>query len=192
MKCLEVLNVSRYYLESLTVVACHWVYQPSAMPGAWMQWALTIGSCSGAQLHFHESAINMQLFGSKRWFLFPASRSTSNKQMRSGDWFGNIYPSLGLLDKPIEFVQQPGDIAVLPRYMTHTTMCLGECASIFWVQSAFQERYVHDLHESDSTWARNLRCDANLLRYIYLVLQAERHRADDGLHVVRGRARVHR
>ena len=109
------------------------------MPGAWLQWALTIGSCSGAQFHFHESALNIQLFGTKRWFLYPPAQSTSNKQMRSGHWFEQIYPNLQPHEKPLEFVQQPGDIAVLPRYLTHATMCLGECASLFWVQSAFSE-----------------------------------------------------
>lgn len=156
-----------------------------------MQWALTIGSCSGAQFHFHESAINVQIFGTyglavphgdcgaqgrslhalrsrvpargtilllaqratsnacscfavgtKQWYLYPVGQSTSNKQMRSGHWHSKILPTLAPHEQPLTFSQGPGDIAVLPRYMTHSTMCNGECSSIFWVQSAFSERYV--------------------------------------------------
>ena len=94
------------------------------MPGAWMQWALTIGSCSGAQWHFHESAINVQIFGTKRWFMYPPARSTSNKQMRSGAWFEEVLPSLPPLERPIEFEQLPGDIAVLPRCVRTGTRCV--------------------------------------------------------------------
>ena len=58
------------------------------------------GVGSGSQFHWHESALNLQLFGRKRWFLFHPAMS-SNNQQTTLEWLDSTYQQLPPQLKPV-------------------------------------------------------------------------------------------
>lgn len=123
-------------------------YLPVAgLPGAWLNWNFGVGgSGSGASFHFHAEAINILTAGYKRWYIWPpiksfystqplfnwlrdnytfsTKRSQSKVQpVKENEFYETVFA-------PIEFVQRPGEIVILPKWVGHATACLGECLSL--------------------------------------------------------------
>ena len=74
---------------------------------------------TGASPHFHNSALNLLVFGEKLWLLFPPSTAFySTKHVH--DWFREDLPVLneqGIY--PLQCRQQPGDIIYVPDMWGH-------------------------------------------------------------------------
>jgi hypothetical protein len=91
----------------------------------------------------------------KRWFIYPPGASAPleveqklNPLRTVDDWFRDIYPKLTDLEKPslaeipvpqpdgskgyrpLECVQEPGDIMYLPAFWNHLTVNIGEAIGI--------------------------------------------------------------
>ena len=74
---------------------------------------------TGASPHFHNSALNLLVFGEKLWLLFPPSVAFySTKHVH--DWFREDLPILNQRGVyPLQCRQQPGDIIYVPDMWGH-------------------------------------------------------------------------
>ncbi len=79
------------------------------------------GGGSGAALHFHTSAYNVQLFGVKRWLLTPP-RHAGITGSASTLWRDAISPSQLPAGLPMRCTQGPGDMMLLPHGWGHATV----------------------------------------------------------------------
>lgn len=80
---------------------------------------------TGAPLHSHIDAWNALVHGKKRWFLFPPLQGYySTKPI--WEWLENGYPQV----KPLEFMQEAGDIVYIPRHWSHAVLNLQESVGI--------------------------------------------------------------
>ena len=81
---------------------------------------------SGAPHHFHEAAWNALIYGRKRWFLFPpASAIYSTKPALL--YLLEDYPlQVAQGRKPLECMQEAGDILVLPTGWGHAVLNVRE------------------------------------------------------------------
>ncbi|XP_041347741.1 uncharacterized protein LOC121367556 isoform X2 [Gigantopelta aegis] len=90
-------------------------------------------SGSGVSFHNHAEAWNGVVYGSKRWFLYsketapPGGVYPGYSQL---DWFSKVYPVLSETQKPVECVQQAGEIIYLPEGMYHGTINIGDTVAV--------------------------------------------------------------
>ena len=89
------------------------------------QWYLG-GAGSGAPYHYHKDAWNVAVFGRKRWFLTPPLRSFYSSQPVA-DW---LRADGERRDRPLECVQEPGDILYVPHMWGHATLNLADCVGM--------------------------------------------------------------
>ncbi|XP_045165976.2 uncharacterized protein LOC123529639 isoform X2 [Mercenaria mercenaria] len=90
-------------------------------------------SGSGVSFHKHADAWNGVIFGKKRWFLYMNSKTPPGgvyPGYTQREWYENIYPSLSPYDKPLECIQNPGEILYLPEGTYHGTINLGDTIAI--------------------------------------------------------------
>ena len=98
-------------------------------------------SRSGVSFHKHADAWNAILFGHKRWFLYPPTKTPPGgvwpgySQM---DWLKAVYPTLEDNDKPIECVQEAGEILYLPESYYHETINIGDTLAIGFQKNVAQ------------------------------------------------------
>ncbi|BFZ08063.1 hypothetical protein BsWGS_11102 [Bradybaena similaris] len=90
-------------------------------------------SMTGVVFHKHSDTWNGVVFGSKRWFLYPNTK-TPPGGVHHGfsllEWVDHVYPNLTDVDKPMECVQQPGEILYLPEGTYHATLNLGDTIAV--------------------------------------------------------------
>ncbi|KAF0684501.1 Aste57867_23500 [Aphanomyces stellatus] len=92
---------------------------------------------SGAPWHIDPvktSAWNALISGRKRWAMYPPGRcppgvpliddETASPGQSSLDWYLHVYPTLADADKPIEVVQEPGDVIFVPSGWWHLVLNL--------------------------------------------------------------------
>lgn len=127
---------------------------------------LSLGpSKAGLPLHMHGTTWLAVVHGAKRWFVYPPGSSPPkdiekdfNPLDSVHDWYQTIYPKLINLPKPkpwivdedligyrpLECLQESGDVLYLPKGWVHMTMNIGETIGIGG-QAAFTavERYEH-------------------------------------------------
>jgi oxalate decarboxylase/phosphoglucose isomerase-like protein (cupin superfamily) len=76
---------------------------------------------SGAPLHYHTDAINVAVWGTKRWYLtHPAE--TEFHTMPAAAWVAAVLPRLPPERRPFECVQGGGDIIFVPRNWGHAVL----------------------------------------------------------------------
>lgn len=88
---------------------------------------------SGVSFHKHADAWNAVVFGRKRWFLYPPGKTPPGgvwPGYSQLDWFKLVYPTLQDDDKPIECVQEAGEILYLPESYYHGTINIGDTLAI--------------------------------------------------------------
>ena len=79
------------------------------------------GAGSGAPFHAHEAAVNIVIVGTKRWFLYPPAQADYTTEPIF-DWVRDTYPTLSAARRPIEMLQQAGDVVILPPLWGHATI----------------------------------------------------------------------
>ncbi|XP_070559807.1 uncharacterized protein [Ptychodera flava] len=88
---------------------------------------------SGVSFHKHADAWNGVVFGRKRWFLYPPDKTPPGgvwPGYSSLDWFKNVYPLLDEDDKPLECVQEAGEILYIPESFYHGTLNIGDTIAV--------------------------------------------------------------
>lgn len=104
-------------------------------------------SLSGTSFHAHSATLLMQVHGYKRWALYPDARSPPGGGRGSWpvyDWFQVVYPALGENSKPVECIQQPGDVIWIPERWSHATINLGDAVAVT-IQAHDSESEAYDL-----------------------------------------------
>lgn len=90
-------------------------------------------SGSGVVFHKHADTWNGVVFGNKRWFLYPISKTPPGGVYHGYtllDWVERVYPNLEDKDKPLECVQRGGEILYLPEGYYHATLNLGDTIAV--------------------------------------------------------------
>ena len=107
--------------------------------GSWLHWNLGLGGeGSGASFHFHAKAVNLLVSGRKRWFLQPPAQATYST-VPIFEWLQRSEFNSDRVekdDRAVEFIQHPGDIIILPRWVGHATACIEDCVSLSHVMKA--------------------------------------------------------
>ena len=67
------------------------------------------------RLNVDRQAINFVLHGTRKWFVYPPTHATYTSQP-TFQWLRDVYPTLPEPLKPIEFLQESGDIVYLPAW----------------------------------------------------------------------------
>lgn len=103
-------------------------FQDSGTPHRLNNYQLNIGHpYAGASVHFHQQTTSALLFGRKHWFMFPPSQAFySTQQIYS--WYQESYPKLQT--KPLECIQQTGDVIFIPDGWAHGVLYLAESISV--------------------------------------------------------------
>nr|KAG5690113.1 hypothetical protein BaRGS_010704 [Batillaria attramentaria] len=84
---------------------------------------------TGLEFHAHNDARNGVVFGMKRWFLYPVNRHPpGGMDINSMEWYEHIYLSQKLTeeDKPLECVQEAGEIIYIPEGYWHAVINIGD------------------------------------------------------------------
>ncbi|XP_052781456.1 uncharacterized protein LOC128218004 isoform X2 [Mya arenaria] len=90
-------------------------------------------SGSGVSFHKHADAWNGVIFGRKKWFLYTVDKTPPGgvyPGFTQREWFDKLYPQLQDKDKPLECVQEAGEILYLPESVYHGTVNLGDTIAI--------------------------------------------------------------
>jgi tetratricopeptide (TPR) repeat protein len=95
------------------------------------------GALSGTQFHRHEEGWYAQLFGRKKWLLYPPSTPPPihypASQLSVADWLRTLYPALvggGRGRLPVECTLEGGDLLYVPESWYHATLNLGESVGV--------------------------------------------------------------
>ncbi|KAK7479236.1 hypothetical protein BaRGS_00029484, partial [Batillaria attramentaria] len=80
---------------------------------------------TGLEFHAHNDARNGVVFGMKRWFLYPDNRCPPGGIPK---WYEHIYLSQKLTEeeKPLECVQEAGEIIYIPEGYWHAVINIGD------------------------------------------------------------------
>lgn len=127
------LNVSSDYLLPKVFSAEEW--EPYGESG---QYFYLGPARSGTYIHSHSTAANILVFGVKRWFLFPPNcnwlrdvEGTSHyHEYNMTDWAKNVLPTLAI--KPLEAIQQSGQMLFVPPGWVHGVVNLTPVIGIAW------------------------------------------------------------
>lgn len=152
------------------------------------QWLLIGGENSGLSFHqdpFGCCAWNALLKGRKRWAFYPPGQKPPGTQFRQGDkdtieydsvsslsWFKEVLPTLSGDDKPIEAVQEAGDIIYIPSGWWHCVINLTE--SVAYTQNVINRGNVKvaasQLKTFEPRFSNRLRCPYWISRVSHLVV----------------------
>ncbi|KAL5013202.1 hypothetical protein ScPMuIL_007472 [Solemya velum] len=91
------------------------------------------GPGSGVAFHSHGDGWNAVVYGKKRWFIYPREKTPPGgvpAGYSQKDWIRKIYPTLSDDEKPLECIQEAGDILYLPEGFYHATINLADTLGI--------------------------------------------------------------
>eukprot|EP01048_Picozoa_sp_COSAG05_P003534 COSAG05_NODE_165_length_15343_cov_194.625492_3_plen_471_part_00 len=91
------------------------------------------GALSGTQFHRHTEGWYIQIFGAKKWMLYPKSRSPPihypPTELSVMEWMEEILPQVGTRT-PFECTLTDGDLIYIPESWYHATLNLGESVGV--------------------------------------------------------------
>ena len=70
---------------------------------------------SGAPFHIHADAVNLVVFGSKKWYIYPPIQSVYSRKHITR-WLNEDYKLLNEDEKPLECTQEVGDVIYVSIY----------------------------------------------------------------------------
>ncbi|CAH1254079.1 JMJD8 [Branchiostoma lanceolatum] len=116
------------------------------------------GSGTGSAWHLHAQAWNGVVFGAKRWFIYaPDQRPPGIANFDQLDWMKYVHPYLRASGRPLECLQQAGDVVYIPQNFFHAVLNIGDTVAM-----SFADR---DPLKSDSS-AEEV---SSFLQYVKLV-----------------------
>lgn len=80
---------------------------------------------SGAPFHIHSDAVNAVVAGSKRWFVYTPKRTLYSRTPIQ-EWIDGDYTRLSEGEKPLECIQEAGDVVYVPLDWGHAVVNLEE------------------------------------------------------------------
>lgn len=80
---------------------------------------------SGAPFHIHADAVNAVVAGSKRWFVYTPKRTLYSRTPIQ-EWIDGDYSRLSEAEKPLECIQEAGDVVYVPLDWGHAVVNLEE------------------------------------------------------------------
>ena len=99
------------------------------------------GSGSGLPWHTHGETWIGTVYGRKAWFIYAPGDAGSIQRgsplQDAAGWFTNTFPTLHHDMKPLQCVQQPGEVVYLPAGWAHLTVNLDETIGAGAQVSAF-------------------------------------------------------
>ncbi|CAJ1414881.1 unnamed protein product [Effrenium voratum] len=94
------------------------------------------GPRSGIPWHTHGESSLMCFVGRKRWFVYPPASADAafrgHPFLGSLNWTRQKLPSLKPWQRPLTFLQQPGDFVYLPPGWPHLTLNLDDTLAVGW------------------------------------------------------------
>ena len=69
------------------------------------------------------------VYGEKRWYLQPPGKSYVSR-VPLVKWLSDEYPTLTNVEKPLECVQQAGDVLFIPAFWAHASLNLKVCSRL--------------------------------------------------------------
>ena len=102
------------------------------------RWLVIGPQKSGASWHqdpMGTSAWNALLRGKKRWAMYPPTHEPpghdeSDDDASSLQWYFSVYPQLAPQERPLEFIQEPGDVIFIPSGWWHMVLNLETTVSV--------------------------------------------------------------
>ncbi|CAK4081369.1 unnamed protein product [Aphanomyces euteiches] len=123
------------------------------------RWIVIGPARSGASWHVDPvktSAWNALVVGRKRWALYPPGRQPpgitlleediASPSITTLDWYLHVYPTLADEDKPMEIIQEPGDVISVPSGWWHAVLNLEMTVAV--TQNFVDAHNVSDFIES--------------------------------------------
>lgn len=129
---LQDFGIPQYFWEDL-FAALDEQHRPA------FRWFLMGSARSGSPFHRDPngtSAWNAVTHGHKRWALYPPwmnyvpGQEPDGRHVNSHKWWSLVYPRLPPHEKPIEFIQGPGDLIFIPSGWWHAVLNLDETLSV--------------------------------------------------------------
>ena len=84
--------------------------------------------------HQHNQGLNLLLSGRKRWFLYPPTAlpkpSHPDSHISILDWARELLPTLAPRSRPLEVLQQAGEVLYIPDGWFHATVCLDNTVAV--------------------------------------------------------------
>eukprot|EP00937_MAST-01D_sp_MAST-1D-sp2_P003305 g3305.t1 len=109
-------------------------YLPSAQDKSQALYLALGGSSSGVQFHQHAWGWYAQIFGKKRWLLYPPTHVPpfyyAKRRMPIAQWVREVLPELPQGARPLTCVLEPGDLLHVPESWYHATLNLGESVGV--------------------------------------------------------------
>jgi tetratricopeptide (TPR) repeat protein len=92
------------------------------------------GANSGVQFHKHADAWNVQIFGRKRWLLYPPDEMPPFhypvNAVSVNKWIRTIYTQLPEARRPRSCTVRPGELIYVPESWYHATLNIGEAVGV--------------------------------------------------------------
>ena len=91
------------------------------------RWIVVGPMRTGASWHIDPpgtTAWNTLICGRKLWALYPPNREPPKSELSTLLWYLTVYPNLGVMERPLEIVQFPGDTIVVPEGWWHCILNL--------------------------------------------------------------------
>jgi len=117
----------------------------------WSRYFLVAARGSGINHHAHTNAFQAQIFGEKRWFMYPPNITPPSYQIGAAQWFRRVYKDSwakgdGVAGKDglLQCMQPAGSVMYVPQFWHHSTLSLGEGVGI----SGQFVRRTHELLQS--------------------------------------------
>ena len=77
-------------------------------------------SCSGAPTHYHQIAVNALAWGEKHWLVAPA-KDAERSDVSAAEGLSERLAQARANPRALEFVQNAGDLVLLPQDYSHST-----------------------------------------------------------------------
>jgi hypothetical protein len=92
------------------------------------------GSGSGVQFHKHSDGWNIQIWGKKRWLLYPPNKMPPHtypvNAVSIGSWIKTTMQDAEQNQQPMSCVVQPGELIYVPENWYHATLNIGESIGV--------------------------------------------------------------
>jgi len=91
-------------------------------------------SLSGVQFHKHADGWNLQIYGKKRWLLYPPEqmppRHYPTNHVSVSDWLDQTFPTLPPERRPLSCTVQPDELLYIPESWYHATLNIGDSVGV--------------------------------------------------------------